>query len=356
MGTVTGLMRPWLVACVIAESIGMTASAGAARGATVLSDGGVAHASEVGFALVVLGGLVEGTALGVLQSRALGGLLGHRGRVRWLVATVLVAGVGWAAGSAPSALAEDSGTGSEPSVLAVLLGAAALGAGMGVFLGAAQGWALRGHARHPWRWITASVVGWAGAMPVIFLGATTVGADWPWGQVVVAGTVTGAGAGLVLGLLTGPFLRTFDGPPLRHRLMLSILQSRTRRSWWPGLSGLAVTGTRTGRVYRFPVMIAEVDDGWVVLPGRAEKKMWWRNLAGRPDVEILVNGRWQLGHAELVTRADARHPNLAASYARRWPRVRVNDTSPYVLVRLGQTGESRHMANATADGSLTRQS
>ena len=156
MGTVTGLMRPWLVACVIAESIGMTASAGAARGATVLSDGGVAHASEVGFALVVLGGLVEGTALGVLQSRALGGLLGHRGRVRWLVATVLVAGVGWAAGSAPSALAEDSGTGSEPSVLAVLLGAAALGAGMGVFLGAAQGWALRGHARHPWRWITAS--------------------------------------------------------------------------------------------------------------------------------------------------------------------------------------------------------
>ena len=56
----------------------------------------------------------------------------------------------------------------------------------------------------------------AATMPVIFAGATTVGADWPWAATAVFGTATGLAAGVVLGLATGIFLVTLDGPAI-HR-------------------------------------------------------------------------------------------------------------------------------------------
>jgi hypothetical protein len=204
---------PWVVACAAAEAVGMTAAAGAARYATSLTDRGVAHATAWGLTAVVLGGLVEGTALGWLQARALGPVLGATGRRRWLLVTLLVAGLGWAAASAPAALA-GADDGEQPPLLLVLLGAAALGAMMGAVLGAAQASALRNRVRHPWRWVTGSAAGWTVAMPVIFLGATGVGATWPWWLVVPVGTVTGLVAGSALGLVSGPFLDTLDGPPL----------------------------------------------------------------------------------------------------------------------------------------------
>ena len=67
-----------MVACAAAEAIGMTAAAGAARSATALTDHGVPHATAWGLLVIVLGGLVEGTALGWLQAQALGTVLGPR--------------------------------------------------------------------------------------------------------------------------------------------------------------------------------------------------------------------------------------------------------------------------------------
>ena len=71
--------RGWVVACAAAETIGMTAAAGAARSATALTDHGVPHATAWGLLVIVLGGLVEGTALGWLQAQALGTVLGRAG-------------------------------------------------------------------------------------------------------------------------------------------------------------------------------------------------------------------------------------------------------------------------------------
>ena len=79
----------------------MTAAAGAARSATALTDHAVSHATAWGLLVVVLGGLVEGTALGWLQARALDTILGPTGRRHWVLVTVLVAGLGWAAASRP---------------------------------------------------------------------------------------------------------------------------------------------------------------------------------------------------------------------------------------------------------------
>jgi len=207
--------RSWVTACTLAETVGMTASAAAARGATSLADSGVARAALLGFVLVVAGGLVEGTALGVLQSRALADRLGPRGRSGWVAVTLLLAGVGWAAGSAPATLAGDDGGGAEPPLVAILLGAAGIGLVMGALLGAAQAWVLARRAAypaaHPGRWVVGSALGWTAAMTVIFGGATTAGAGWAWPAVTAYGTGTGALAGLALGAVTAPFLARLDG-------------------------------------------------------------------------------------------------------------------------------------------------
>ena len=181
----------------------MTAAALAARTASPLTGGVVG--SSLALAIVVLGGLVEGAALGVVQAVLLGRVFPRLRRRRYVVATVLVAGLGWAAASAPGVLAGDSG-GAPPSLLVVLPGAAALGVVMGALLGAAQAWSLRGAASHPWRWVTASAVAWPPAMAVVFLGATAPDASWPLQAVLGIAMLTGAAAGTVLGVVTRAFL------------------------------------------------------------------------------------------------------------------------------------------------------
>jgi hypothetical protein len=189
------------LACAAAETIGMTASAVAAR---VADDPGRAAAAALG--IVVAGGLVEGTALGWLQSGALAGRLPRLRRGRYLLATVLVAGVGWAAASAPAVLRDDAPGDSGPPLALALLGAAGLGLVMGPVLGGAQALALRGAAERPARWVLANTVAWPPTMVVIFAGASSPGASWSTAEVGLLGAATGLVAGTVLGLLTRPFL------------------------------------------------------------------------------------------------------------------------------------------------------
>ena len=186
----------------------MTAAALAARAADQLSGGVVG--SSLALVIIVLGGLVEGTALGVVQAVLLGHVFPRLRRRRYIVITVLVAGLGWAAASAPGVLAGDSG-GAPPSLLLVLPGAAAIGALMGVLLGAAQAWALGGAVTRPWRWVSANAIAWAPAMAVIFLGATAPDASWPLQAVLGIALLTGAAAGTVLGVVTRAFLPSLVG-------------------------------------------------------------------------------------------------------------------------------------------------
>jgi deazaflavin-dependent oxidoreductase (nitroreductase family) len=329
--------RTWVAACAVAEAVGMTAAAGAARSATALADHGATHAAAWGLAIVVLGGLVEGTALGLFQARALARVLGPKGRRRWLTVTVLVAGLGWAAASAPAVLAADDG-GAQPPLLLVLLGAAGLGAAMGAVLGAAQAWALRHRVSHPWRWATGSTAGWTVAMPVIFVGATSVGASWPWWLVVPVGTGTGLVAGAVLGVVSGPFLETLEGPAWRHRVVLGILSSRLAHTPAAvadgGLVALGITGDRSGRVYRFPVEAAWWHPGrLVVLPGHPERKTWWRNIDTRPDVEVLLAGDWAPARARLLRQEDAGWAAAREAHAARFPSAHARG-DPLVVLEL----------------------
>ncbi|KRE93596.1 hypothetical protein ASG76_14220 [Nocardioides sp. Soil774] len=177
----------------------MTAAATAAR----VGDGLDSRWAALG--LVVAGGLVEGTALGLAQSSVLAARLPGLRRRAYVVATVLIAGVGWAAASAPGVLSTDDG-GDEPARALMVLGGAAIGLVMGPVLGGAQALALRGAAAAPRRWVLANTLAWPPVMVVIFAGATAPDASWSTLLVALTGAVTGVVAGTVLGVLTAAWL------------------------------------------------------------------------------------------------------------------------------------------------------
>jgi hypothetical protein len=196
----------WTALCAAAETVGMTAAAGAAKAAQALvGEPSTGAETTVALSLVVAGGLVEGVALGSAQAAGLRRMLPGLDRRRWVLVTVAVAGLGWAGASAPAALGGGD-DGSAPPLPLVLAGATVLGAGMGAALGAAQATVLRGQVPHPGRWVGANAAAWAPAMAVIFLGASTPSGDWPVAAVLGLGAVTGAAAGTVLGVVTGRFL------------------------------------------------------------------------------------------------------------------------------------------------------
>lgn len=334
-------MRRWVLACVAAETIGMTAAATAARvGHDLVEDGG---ARWLALGQVVVGGLVEGVALGVLQGRALATHWRRLHVSRFVALTVLVAGVGWAAASAPSVLATDDG-GSGPALGLILLGALGVGLVMGPVLGAAQSAALRGVVAHPWRWVMANTVAWPVAMAAIFLGASTASSAWATPVVAAYGALTGALAGAALGLLTGPWIDSLDGQPLVNRVVLALV-ARQRLGLHRRLVGLRVRGRRTGRVLTFPVQYAATGEDLVVAPGHADRKSWWRNLrdAGTP-VQVLLDGQWVAASAELVTAGDHGYEEAVAAYRLRGQHSGPSVWEPIVVlhgVRRGIPASSR---------------
>ena len=319
--------RPWVAACAAAEVVGMTAAAGAALLADTMS--GIAA-----LMVVIAGGLVEGTALGLAQGTVLARVAPRLSRARYLAATVLVAGLGWAAASAPAVVG--GGDAEQPPVLLVALGGAALGLVLGSVLGAAQAWALRGAVRHPRRWVVANAVAWPGAMALIMVGATTPEAGWPVGGVLVTAAVTGAVAGSALGLVSGLFLPTLSGVSASSRVVLALLASPLPTGLQRALIGLGVRGRVSGRRYRLPVQYAVAPGGLAVVPGRPSRKTWWRNVPSAPTaVEVLREGVWAPASARRLGPGDPEYDAVLAAYRARWPGTPAVPDQPVVLVRLG---------------------
>ncbi|MCB0895910.1 MAG: hypothetical protein KDB43_11140 [Nocardioidaceae bacterium] len=318
----------WVAACAAAETVGMTAAAGASR----VSDGLV---GPVALGVVVAGGLVEGTALGVAQGGVLARMFPALARARYLAATVIVAGLGWAAASAPSALG-GGGDAEQPPVLLVVSGAVALGLVMGAVLGAAQATTLRGAVRHPGRWVVANTAAWPLAMVLVFLGATLPDAGWTTPGVLLTGALTGVVAGTVLGLVSGLFLPSLSGASASSRAVLALLATSRPSGVQRNLLGLGVRGRISGRQYRFPVQYAVASAGLVVVPGHPERKTWWHNVDGTlTPVEVLREGDWGPASARVLVPGDPGYDAALGAYLRRWPRTPMAPDQPLVLVRPG---------------------
>lgn len=310
----------------------MITASGAAKAVQALSDRtGVLGGTTVALGLVVAGGLVEGLALGAAQGFTLSRYWPALARGRYVAVTVVLAGLGWAAGSAPSVLASDDGW-TEPALALMLAGGAGIGLVMGPLLGAAQAWVLRPTVRHPWRWVAANAVAWPPVMAVIFFGASRPEESWSVPAVLGIGAVTGVTAGALLGVLTGAWLPSLDGSSVPNRVVLRLLESQ-RFGMDRALVGLAVRGRRSGRVFRFPAQYAEGETGVVVVPGHAEHKSWWRNLRGAPaPVDVLLDGQWETATAHLLLPGDPRLGPAIGAYRQRWPKVTLPPEQPAVLL------------------------
>jgi hypothetical protein len=323
----------WTALCAVAEGIGMTAAATAAKTSQALI-GAPANNREVLLALsiAVLGGLVEGAALGGLQAAGLGRLLPDLNRPQWVLVTTAVAGVGWAGASA-AAGGSGQDDGAAPSLLFILAMSVILGAVMGALLGIIQATVLRAQVRHPWRWVAANMSAWAPAMAVIFFGASVPGTDWPAWAVIPLATVTGLAAGTILGLISGWFLPSLDGPSAHNRIVLGLLGTRAHRLLDRRLVGLRIRGVVSGQTLELPVQYATDDNAVVVIPGRPETKLWWRNLQEPASVEVLLAGCWQPGYGMLLLPDEPGYDDAMETYRQQWPRIRIAPDLPVVQVR-----------------------
>lgn len=282
----------------------MTAAATAARASDALVGTPTTPAAvAVVLAFAVAGGLVEGGALGVLQSRVLGRWRPTVRRTWWFVSTIVVAGLGWAAASAPSALAGPD-DGEEPPLVLVVGGALALGAVMGAVLGAAQAPALRDAVRHHWRWVGVSAAAWTPTMAIIFVGATLPDVTWSIPVTVLCGAITGVVAGAVLGLVSGGLMPVLDGSRVSSEVVLAILRSPLRGMLGSSILGLRLRGSVTGGTIELPVQFTVVGDTLEVVPARPETKRWWRNLRSAAPVEVLRDGTWSAGVGVVELRGD----------------------------------------------------
>jgi hypothetical protein len=325
----------WVARCALAEAVGMTAAAAAARtGDRLVGAPATATDSAALVSLAVAGGVVEALALGVATAGPLRALAPTLPRRRWIAVTTAVAGLSWAAGSVPAALqADDAGaSAATPPLGLILVLAAAIGLATGALLGAAQALVLRGHVRHPWRWCAASTIAWPLPMAVIFAGAGAAGATWPVWQVLLLAAVTGAGAGALLGLVLGRLAPTLTGLSAGSRLVLWLLGHRATAAALPGVVGLAVRGRRTGTWHTLPVMTAPDGDELVVLVGHPDRKTWWCNLTWPAQVRVLREGTWQDGAGRVVEPGDPSHAQAHLAYTTRFPRAAPG--SDALLVRI----------------------
>lgn len=207
--------RRWVIANSWSEAAGLGTTFALGRviaPALEQSSSAVAVLAGAGLA-VVLGILLEGLLVGLVQAAVLRRRLARLPARSWVVATAIGAGIAWILGMVPStimALQKSVGAASspatEPSATVQIALGAALGAMTGPILGLAQWTVLRQHVDRASRWLGANAVAWAVGMPLIFVGMDLA----PWGRSGIEILAWGYGvcglAGAVVGAIHGPVL------------------------------------------------------------------------------------------------------------------------------------------------------
>jgi len=333
----------WVLACTAAELIGMAAGSAAAIGGMALvgDSVGVLPALVV-LGLALVGGAAEGLAVGALQFRVLRPWLPGLSRARYVGGTVLLAVVFWALGMTPStimtitgAAADSSATATDPSPWLIALISGAGGAIGGVAFGLVQGAALRGHVPHPWRWIRPNAVGWALAVAVITVGASSVPSGITGIWVVAYGIGIGVVAGACIGVVTGQALPSLElGLPWWNRTVVDLLCSPLHPVMSRSLALLRFRGRLSGSSVTLPVQYAEAGASVIVVyVAEAVNKTWWRSFrdADHP-VDVRLRGAVHAATGRVVGADDPGYAELAAAYAAQQQRVKL--PADATLVRL----------------------
>jgi deazaflavin-dependent oxidoreductase (nitroreductase family) len=73
---------------------------------------------------------------------------------------------------------------------------------------------------------------------------------------------------------------------------------------WMSAALLLITyhGRKSGKEYTLPVQYVQDGEHVYIVPGFAEKKIWWRNLKGGADVQVTLKGQTKPGRGILLER------------------------------------------------------
>lgn len=203
------LFRQWIVNCSAGELIGIGVAGSVALLLNTLMGEPQALGQKLLVLLVmVLAGAAEGSSVSWFQWRVLRKWYPRMKFQGWWKTTTAAAVIGWLLGMIPSLfLVSGTAAAGQPSWLVILLMAAGGGAVAGAMFGGFQFLELRKHTRRAGWWMVANAAAWSLAMCVIFIGATWPSATTPAGWIVISALVSGCVAGLLLGGVTGWFLR-----------------------------------------------------------------------------------------------------------------------------------------------------
>ncbi|MBX9796930.1 hypothetical protein [Sphingomonas sp.] len=196
----------WVLLCAGAEMLGIALAAGWWLAADSLNPEPRTFIARLAMLeLKGLAGLVEGLVLGSIQAWWLKARYPTLPATLWVLLTTALAVIGWGLGSS-FAIFSTTGAAPPPPAAAlappmVALLAATIGAPLGALFGAAQWLALRQGARRAHLWIGANAIGWALALPCVYL-AASIDAGSP-GATALLALAGGCAAGLVLGVATG---------------------------------------------------------------------------------------------------------------------------------------------------------
>lgn len=158
-------------------------------------------------ACMLVAGAVEGALLGFLPGSMLARSFPGLSLWRFGGLTTAVAVAAWFLGMIPSTLTTGSAApAAEPSLALVLAASAGAGAVAGALMGTAQWFALKRVVPRAWRWIAASALGWALALPLDMLAGMLPQPDDPLVRTIAVSAVLGLAAGVLVAVPTGLLL------------------------------------------------------------------------------------------------------------------------------------------------------
>lgn len=196
----------WILLCAFAECAGV-ALAALWYGAVAVGFGEPDDiVARIGVWLLLTAAAVpEGLVLGGLQATGLRWFLPELSLRRFVGATIAVGLIGWGIGSFIPLFVFHEPAGAdaiEPSLMAVAGFAAVFGSAIGSVFGAFQAWALPVGAASRLRWVAANAVGWALALPLIYMAAQWAADSTGVAPKVLLWAAGGGAAGLTIGTAT----------------------------------------------------------------------------------------------------------------------------------------------------------
>ncbi|MBS1152205.1 MAG: NmrA family protein [Myxococcaceae bacterium] len=204
------VLRRWTWAMGLAELLGLAFVAAVATGFLRTWGEPQSQVAALAFLACMLGaGAVEGALLGQLPGGVLATSFPRLSRRAFRRNTMLVVVGAWLVGMLPSTLiagAPTPGSLAEPRGWMIALVSALAGALAGAVIGTAQWLALRKVAPGAGRWIGASALGWALALPLNVLAGTLPQPSDPWLKTLLVSAGLGLAAGVVVAIPTGLLL------------------------------------------------------------------------------------------------------------------------------------------------------